>query len=98
LHVVLAVSANKDVPGVIAPIAALADAVYATENDSVRSAGRDVVAAAARDAGAGSVSVEPSVASAIDAARSAAARGDLVLVTGSLFTVADAKRALQPAA
>jgi dihydrofolate synthase/folylpolyglutamate synthase len=98
LHVVLAVSANKDVPGVVAPLAGLADAVYATENDSVRSAGRDVVAAAARDAGAGSVSLAPSVAAAIDAARSAAARGDLVLVTGSLFTVADAKRALHPAA
>jgi folylpolyglutamate synthase/dihydropteroate synthase len=34
------------------------------------------------------------VASALAAAREAAAPGDLVLVTGSLFTVADAKRAL----
>jgi dihydrofolate synthase/folylpolyglutamate synthase len=97
LHVVIAVSANKDVAGVVAPLAALADAVYATENDSVRSAARDVVAAAARAAGADAVAIEPSVGTAIDAARSAAAPGDLVVVTGSLYTVADAKRALAPA-
>jgi dihydrofolate synthase/folylpolyglutamate synthase len=94
LHVVLAVSANKDVAGVVGPIAALADAVYATRNDSVRSAEPEVVARAARDAGAGTVEVQPSVAVALDAARGAARPGDLVLLTGSLFTVGDAKRAL----
>jgi dihydrofolate synthase/folylpolyglutamate synthase len=93
LHVVLAVSANKDVAGVVGPIAALADTVYATRNDSVRSAEPDVVAQAARDAGAGTVEVHPSVAAAVEAARNAAGPGDLVLVTGSLFTVGDAKRA-----
>jgi folylpolyglutamate synthase/dihydropteroate synthase len=40
------------------------------------------------------VAVHPSVADAIAAARAAAAPGDAILVTGSLFTVADAKRAL----
>lgn len=94
LHVVLAVSANKDVAGVVGPVAALADAVYATRNDSVRSAEPEVVARAARDAGAGTVEVQPSVAVALDAARGAARPGDLVLLTGSLFTVGDAKRAL----
>ncbi|MGE5227776.1 MAG: glutamate ligase domain-containing protein, partial [Planctomycetaceae bacterium] len=93
LHVVLAVSANKDVAGVVAPLAALADVVYATRNDSVRSADPDVVADPARAAGA-EVRVEASVASAIDAARAAAGAADAIVVTGSLFTVADAKRAL----
>jgi dihydrofolate synthase/folylpolyglutamate synthase len=93
LHLVLAVSANKDVAGVVAPLAALAHVVYATRNDSVRSAEPDVVAAAARDAGA-EVRVEPSVAAAIEAARAAADGADAIVVTGSLFTVADAKRAL----
>jgi dihydrofolate synthase/folylpolyglutamate synthase len=97
LHVVLAVSANKDVSGVVAPIAALADAVYATHNDSVRSADAAVVEAAALEADVDAVAVEPSVAAAIATARQAAARGDLILVTGSLFTVADAKRALDTA-
>jgi dihydrofolate synthase / folylpolyglutamate synthase len=93
LHVVLAVSANKDVDGVVAPIAVLADVVYATRNDSVRSADPQAVAGAARAAGAPAVEVHPSVAAAIAAARAAADPGDLVLVAGSLFTVGDAKRA-----
>jgi dihydrofolate synthase/folylpolyglutamate synthase len=94
LHVVLAASANKDVPGLVGPIARLADVVYATANDSVRSADAETVRAAALAEGAADVRVEPTVASALVAAREAAAPGDLVLVTGSLFTVADAKRAL----
>ena len=52
LHVVLAVSGNKDVAGVVGPLAALADAVYAAPNDSVRSAPAAEVAAASRAAGA----------------------------------------------
>ena len=94
LHIVLAVSANKDVAGVVAPIAALADAVYATRNDSVRSVEPEVVAQAARAAGAPTVDVYASVADAVAAARAAAGPGDLVLVAGSLFTVGDAKRSL----
>ena len=91
LHVVLAVSANKDVEGVVGPLAEIADVVYATRNDSVRSAEPDDVARAASST---TVEVSPSVADAIAAARAAAGPGDLVLVTGSLFTVGDAKRAL----
>jgi dihydrofolate synthase/folylpolyglutamate synthase len=91
LHIVLAVSANKDVVGVVRPLAEIADVVYATRNDSVRSAEPDEVARAASLA---TVEVSPSVADAIAAARAAAGPGDLVLVTGSLFTVGDAKRVL----
>ncbi|MGZ4149688.1 MAG: bifunctional folylpolyglutamate synthase/dihydrofolate synthase [Actinomycetota bacterium] len=94
LHVVLAVSANKDVAGVVAPLAALADVVYATRNDSVRSAEPEVVAEAAKAAGAVDVRVEPSLRDAIDAARAAAGAVDAIVVTGSLFTVGDAKRVL----
>jgi dihydrofolate synthase/folylpolyglutamate synthase len=85
------VSANKDVEGVVRPLAEIADVVYATRNDSVRSAEPDEVARAASPA---TVEVLPSVADAIAAARAAAGPGDLVLVTGSLFTVGDAKRVL----
>jgi len=97
LHLVLAVSANKDVLGVVAPIAALADVVYATANDSVRSADAEEVMAAARQVEVDDIQGFPSVAAAISAARAAAAPGDMVLITGSLFTVADAKRALDRA-
>lgn len=91
LHLVIAISANKDVAGVCAALATLADEVYATRNDSVRSAEPDAVAGAFADV---PVQIHRSVADAIAAARAAAVPGDLILVTGSLFTVADAKRAL----
>lgn len=93
MHLVLSTSANKDADGIAVPLAPLADVVYLTKNNSARSA--DPLALAGRFSAAGaSVQIQPSVASALDAARSAAEPGDLILVTGSLYTVADAYRAL----
>jgi dihydrofolate synthase/folylpolyglutamate synthase len=90
LHLVLAVSANKDLAGICAPLAPLADEAYVAKNESVRSADpADVADALRRPA-----TLFGSVAEALAAARAAAAPRDIVLVTGSLFTVADAKRAL----
>jgi dihydrofolate synthase/folylpolyglutamate synthase len=90
LTLVVAISANKDLAGIAAALAPLADRVVVTRNDSVRSADpADVVAAFV-----GEAKIAPSVAEAIETARAQAGRGDAVLVTGSLFTVADAKRAL----
>jgi dihydrofolate synthase/folylpolyglutamate synthase len=96
LHAVVAVSANKDVAGVVTPIAALADVVHATRFDGPRSAEPDAVAEAARSAGVDRVELWPSLRAALDAARSAAAPGDAILVTGSLFTVGEALGILQP--
>lgn len=93
LHLVLSTSANKDVEGIVVPLAPLADVVYLTKNTSVRSA-EPIVLAERFSALGGSVEILPSVAAALDAARAAAAPGDLILVTGSLYTVADAYRAL----
>jgi dihydrofolate synthase/folylpolyglutamate synthase len=94
LHLVAGVSSNKDIAGVMGPLVASADLVYATEASTGRSADAERVAAAARAAGASEVSVHMTVAEAIEAARAAASPEDLILVTGSLFTVGDAKRAL----
>jgi dihydrofolate synthase / folylpolyglutamate synthase len=93
LHLVVAVSANKDLAGIVRPLAPLADVVYAARNDSVRSFDADVVAAGFEDAGADAERFG-SVADALAAARDAAGAGDLILVSGSLYTVADARRAL----
>jgi dihydrofolate synthase/folylpolyglutamate synthase len=93
LHLVVAVSANKDVAGVLEPLAPLADVAYATRNDSVRSADAPAVADAL-SAQRVHVRVAGSVADAIDEARGAAGPDDVILVTGSLYTVADARRAL----
>jgi dihydrofolate synthase / folylpolyglutamate synthase len=93
LHLVLAVSANKDVAGILRELVPLADAAYAARNDSMRSADPFPIAEAFSDENK-PVRTFDSVADAIDAARSAAAEEDCILVTGSLYTVADARRAL----
>ena len=93
LHVVLAVSANKDLDGIVRPLAPLADVVYAARNMSERTGDAEVIA---DRFGAEGTPVElfDSVAEASAAALAAAGPGDCVLVTGSLYTVADARRSL----
>jgi dihydrofolate synthase/folylpolyglutamate synthase len=93
LHLVLAVSANKDLDGMLVALAPLADAAYAARNDSVRSGDPLTVAERLRALGT-PADTFASVAEALRAAQAEAARGDAILVTGSLFTVADAMRAL----
>jgi dihydrofolate synthase / folylpolyglutamate synthase len=93
LHVVLAVSSNKDLDGVIAPLAPITDVWYAAQNDSVRSFPAQHVAERIAVAG-GRVADLGTVAETLRAARDAAVAEDLILVTGSLYTVADARRAL----
>ena len=93
MHVVLAVSSNKDLDGVVAALAPIADVWYAATNDSVRSFPAEHVAERIA-AGGGRVADLGSVEESLAAARDAAAPEDLILVTGSLYTVADARRAL----
>jgi dihydrofolate synthase/folylpolyglutamate synthase len=93
LHLVLAVSANKDLDGIVRPLAPLADIAYAARNASARSGDALPIARRFGDEGK-PVEVFESVAAALDAARAAADEGDLIVVTGSLYTVADARRAL----
>jgi dihydrofolate synthase/folylpolyglutamate synthase len=93
LHVVLAMSSNKDVDGFVAALAPLADVWYAARNESVRSFPAEDVAKRIAAAG-GRVADLGTVEESLAAARDAAAEDDLILVTGSLYTVADARRAL----
>jgi dihydrofolate synthase/folylpolyglutamate synthase len=93
MHVVLAVSSNKDLDGVIGALAPITDAWYAATNESVRSHPAEHVAERIAAAG-GRVADLGTVEEVLAAARDAAALDDLILVTGSLYTVADARRAL----
>jgi dihydrofolate synthase/folylpolyglutamate synthase len=93
LHLVLSIGASKDVGGIAAQLAPLADVAYAARNASERT-GDAIPIAEAFGAEGKPVTVHASVAEALDAARAAAAEGDLICVTGSLYTVADARRAL----
>ena len=93
LYLVMGVSANKDLDGIVAELAPLADRAYAARSSSVRSGEPSRIAGALVAAG---VATEEcgSVGEALASARANAAEGDLILVTGSLYTVADARRAL----
>ncbi len=93
VHLVIAVSANKDVSGVVAALAPLADVAYAAANSSARTAPVEVVDDALIAAG---VPTTPfgSVHEALAAAEAQAEEGDLILATGSLYTVADARSAI----
>ncbi len=93
LHLVMAVSANKDVNGIVAALAAIADRAYAARNASARSSEAGRVSKSLEAAGL-PVETFDSVTEAIAAARDSAGDDDLILVTGSLYTVADAHRAL----
>jgi dihydrofolate synthase/folylpolyglutamate synthase len=91
LLLVMASFADKDVEelgGILAPVT---DAAYATRTASPRAAPAERVAEALRGGGVDDVEVFDTVADALAAARADAAEDDLILVSGSFYTVADAR-------
>jgi dihydrofolate synthase / folylpolyglutamate synthase len=92
-HLVISVSDGKNLDGILAELAPITDVAYVARNASLRAGAIAPVAdrLSALDVPVGRFG---SVAEALDAARAAAEPADLILVTGSLYTVADARRAL----
>ena len=93
LHLVVGVFSNKDLDGIAERLAPLADAAYACATRSARARPPEEVAAAFATRGV-ATQVFEGVGAALAAARAEAGEDDLILVTGSLYTVADARRAL----
>jgi len=91
LHLVMAMFGDKDVETVAGMIAPIADRAYLTVNSSPRSAPIDRLANAVRESGVTEPETFASVGEAVAAARGAAGTEDLILVTGSFYTVADAR-------
>jgi dihydrofolate synthase / folylpolyglutamate synthase len=91
LHLVVGVLATKDARGILDALAGLApDAAYACASSNPKALPAERMATACREAGM-VASAYGSVGQALDAAEEAAGETDLVLVTGSLYTVADAR-------
>lgn len=90
LHLVIGVLETKDVAGIVAPLASRTAAAYACPSSNPKSLDPERMAAACDAVG---MKVDPfaSVARALDAAEARADEDDLILVTGSLYTVADAR-------
>jgi dihydrofolate synthase/folylpolyglutamate synthase len=93
--VVLGVSADKDLGGILDPLAELDPTVYATAYSSSRASDPVALEEACEAKGMGVAGAFDSVSSALSAAHAEASEADLILVTGSLYTVADARRAMQ---
>jgi dihydrofolate synthase/folylpolyglutamate synthase len=93
LRLIVSVMENKDIAGVLEPLVDLADDVIVTRNDSPRAASVEQLADAVRALGA-DVQTVPNVSDAISVAMERAEESDAILVTGSLYTVGDARRKL----
>lgn len=90
LHMVVGVLQTKDVDGIVAALAPRVDAAYACANAHPKSFPPDRISAACEKNGL-PVRTFDSVGLALDAAVADASADDLILVTGSLYTVADAR-------
>jgi dihydrofolate synthase / folylpolyglutamate synthase len=91
LHLVIGMFQDKDVEAVAGLLGPLADRGYACTNTGSRAADVDRVASALRRAGLDDVESFQTVGAAVTAAMASADPGDLILVTGSFYTVADAR-------
>ncbi|HAR46332.1 MAG: hypothetical protein A2X56_05105 [Nitrospirae bacterium GWC2_57_13] len=94
-HLVLGVLADKDWRGIAAALLPLADSVIVTRPAYSRALETERLAAEV-GAGGALVSSASTVVEALAAARAAAAVDDLILVTGSLYVVGEAREALVP--
>jgi dihydrofolate synthase/folylpolyglutamate synthase len=90
LIVVAGVMSDKNATGVLGPILSKADTVIFTRPDYFRAADPGVLAADHSDS-RGQTLVVPTVDRAVDRARRLAAQNDLILITGSLFVVGEAR-------
>jgi len=92
---VIGVSNDKDIPGIVQELAPVFDSVIATRADNPRSAKPEVLSAEFRKHGRES-RVAENIPQALGEAQSMAGKDDLVCVTGSLFVVGEALRYLSP--
>lgn len=87
--IVLGISANKDIAGITASLAAGARAVVATRARHSRAADPGSIRAIAEKAGVAAIEVDD-LAGAIGKARELAGQDGLILITGSLFLAGEA--------
>jgi folylpolyglutamate synthase/dihydropteroate synthase len=94
LHLVVGMFEDKAVEVVAEELATVADVAYVSPNSSPRSARADRVAEGLRAGGVTDVKSFTTVEGAVESALDAAGEDNLILVTGSFYTVGDARRFL----
>jgi dihydrofolate synthase/folylpolyglutamate synthase len=90
---VLGIMGDKDREGIMKPLISLASEVIVTAPGYGRAASPHLLAAEARSMGA-FPKTAPTVAEAIAMAEGLCTQGDLIVVTGSFYTIGEAKEAL----
>jgi dihydrofolate synthase/folylpolyglutamate synthase len=94
---IIGILGDKDLQGITSALVPLADHVVVTKPQYSRALDSGVLASEIRKYN-GSVETTETVSEAIAAARKAASPDDLVLITGSLYVVGDARVVLRPEA
>lgn len=90
LYLVLAVLETKDAGGIVSALASRTTSAFTCASRHPRAMDPERLATVAERAGIPAIA-HPTVDAALDAAEAAAGPDDLILVTGSLYTVADAR-------
>ena len=93
VRLLIGVLEEKDVSGILAPLVAAAKSVACLAPRSPRALPAERLAFLVRPLARGPVTVEPDAATALNAARAAADRGDVVLVLGSSYLAGEARAA-----
>ncbi len=93
LILVLGILKDKDIKGVTAQIAPLASRIIITKPQTPRAAEPEEIAMVAKKY-SGSIVIKERVSQAIEYALSCVTRRDIVLITGSLYTVGEATKAI----
>lgn len=88
LWLILGVTADKNVPGILRPLLPLAAGTTVTRADNPRATGPIVLQETARELGH-LVQIEPDIATALNTTWSAASPADLICVCGSLYIAGD---------
>ena len=94
LILVLGMMADKDMQGIAGEIVPLAQQVILTRPVIDRAAEPRDIAPDVRPLTKGEVHIRPDLKQALHQAQSTAGSGDLILVTGSLYTISDARKIL----
>ena len=85
---VIGISSNKNIPGILKALVPLAEAIIITRFDNPRAADPEAITSVVKSKGK-SVSLTPNTREALDLARSLAGKEDVILITGSLYLVGE---------
>lgn len=91
LFLILGISSNKNIAGIVNPLASLADLTIATRADVPRAADPALIAHHAREVSP-AVTVIPSAHQAVHWSIAHAKPADVILITGSLYLVGEVKK------